>query len=85
MGARHGLACDHFVPFSDLIVNREMQIGKGCEKYPEKLFVPLKCGRDSMRGMVDIVGGIEFVHRRDILLVLDFLNQTTGNGLVCFD
>jgi len=74
MGARHGLVGDYFVSFSDLIVNCEMQIGEGGEKELEKLFVPFKCRWDSMGGVVDVVGCVEFVHHGDIVLVLDFLN-----------
>ena len=80
-----GQAGHNLVPFSDDVLNREVQIRESCQVHGEGLFgtrdTAWRTGRSSV---IDLIGVDEFVDGSPILLVERFIVETADTGLVCF-
>src|SRR6266487_808419 len=75
----------NLVPFSDDVLNREVQIRESCQVHGEGLFgtrdTAWRTGRSSV---IDLIGVDEFIDGSPILLVEHFIIETANAGLVCF-
>src|SRR2546423_15542588 len=75
----------NLVPFSDDVLNREVQIRESRQIHGEGLFDSLETTRRTRRGsVIDVIGVDEFVDGSHILLVEHFIVETAYAGLVCF-
>ena len=80
-----GQAGHNLVPFSDDVLNREVQIRESCQVHGDGLFGTRETAWRTGRGcMIDLIGGDEFVDGNPILLVEHFIVETTQAGLVYF-
>ncbi len=82
-------ASDHDqVPFSDLVLNRVVEIRKRRVVERHDLFMPLTTERPIRRiGVVDVVGSEEYIYRGQVpFCIQDLLDPTTTRALfVCVD
>jgi len=80
-----GQAGHNLVPFSDDVLNREVQIRESRQIHVESLFDSLETTRRTRRGsVINVIGVDEFVDGSPILLVEHFIVETAYAGLVCF-
>src|SRR2546430_14630931 len=78
-----GQAGPNLVPFSDYVLNREVQIRESHQIHVESLFDSLETSWRTRRGsVIDMIGVDEFVDGGPILLVEHFIVETAYAGLV---
>lgn len=78
-------ASHYLVPFGDLILNGEMEIGEGGADRSDVSLFAMKAGRLAVRGtVVDIVGGDQLVRYGHVALVVALFKPTADEGLVVF-
>ncbi len=81
----HGQTGHHLFPFSDDVLNREVQIRESCQVHGKGLFGTRETAWRTGRGsMIDLIEGDEFVDGSPILLVEHFIVEATHAGLVYF-
>src|SRR5258708_35017991 len=72
----------NLVPFSDDVLNREVQVRESRQVHGEGLFGSLGTTWPTRRGsMIDLIGGNEFVDGSHIILVYHFIVETTRDGV----
>jgi len=75
----------NLVPFSDDVLNREVQIRESCQVHADGLFGTRDTAWRTRRGsVIDVIGVDEFVDGSPILLVEHFIVETADAGLICF-
>ena len=80
-----GQAGHNLVPFSDNVLNREVQIRESRQLHVESLFDSLETTWRTRRGsVIDVIEVDEIVDGSPILLVEHFIVETAYAGLVCF-
>src|SRR5690348_7185587 len=73
----HGQTGHHPVPFSDDVLNREVQIRESCQVHGDGLPGTREAAwRPRRSSVIDLIGGDEFVDGRLILLVEYFIVET---------
>src|SRR5713226_7111998 len=80
-----GQAGHDLVPFSDHVLNREVQIRESRQVHGDELFGPLDTRRQTGRkSVIDTLGVNEFLDCSPLLLVEHFLVETADDSLVFF-
>src|SRR2546421_10286133 len=75
----------HLVPFSDEVLNREVQIGESRQIHGEGVFGSRETTwRPGRGGVIDLSWVDEFLNGSPILLVEHFIVETAHTGLVDF-
>jgi hypothetical protein len=75
------------ISFSDLFINREVNVREGVTIAHDEQFTAFRAGRhpgQSARAMVDMVRGDNLIGYGQLALPKDFLEETTGDGFVRF-
>ena len=81
----HGQTGHKLVPFSDHVLNSEVQIRESCQLNADGLFGTRETAWRSGRGsVIDLIGVDEFVDGSPILLIEHFIVEMANSGLVCF-
>ena len=85
MRAHCGRAGRDLVPFRDLIVNGEVELGEGRADRRDELFEFVQAGRLARRRIVvHIVGGDHLVCDSEVPRIEEFLKEPPVDGLVRF-